>query len=91
MTQVADALMPILCSMPPQRTPLRAPRPPSAFTRNFGTMNRLMPRVPRGRVGQARQHEMDDVVGQIVLAGGDENLGAGDFVDAVAVGRLGAR
>ena len=26
---------------------------------------------------------MDDVLGQVVLAGGDENLGAGDFVGAV--------
>ena len=36
------------------------------------------------RIGQARQHEMDDVVGQIVLAIGDEDLRAGDAVGAVA-------
>ena len=28
----------------------------------------------RRRIGQARQHEMDDVVGEIVLAVGDEDL-----------------
>ena len=36
-------------------------------------------------VGQARQHEMDDVFGDVVLAPGDENLRAGDAV-GVAVG-----
>ena len=39
------------------------------------------------RVGQARQHEMDDVVGQIVLAIGDEDLLAGDAVGAVGGAR----
>ena len=42
------------------------------------------------RVGQARQHEMDDVVGEVVLAVGDEDLLAGDAVGSVA-GALGAR
>ncbi len=41
----------------------------------------------RRRAGDARQHEMDDVVGEVVLAGGDEDLGAGNLVGAVA-GRL---
>ena len=41
-------------------------------------------------VRQPRQHQMDDVVGEIVLAIGDEDLGAEDAVAAVA-GRLGAR
>ena len=78
MTQVAEPLMPILCSMPPQVTPLRGPAAPSACGRNFGTRNRLMPRDARRRVGQAREHQVDDVLGQVVLAGGDEDLGAGD-------------
>ena len=42
------------------------------------------------RVGQARQHEVDDVVGEVVLAVGDEDLLAGDAVGAVG-GALGAR
>ena len=41
------------------------------------------------RVGQARQHEVDDVVDQVVLAIGDEDLAAGDPVGAVG-GPLGA-
>ena len=46
--------MPILCSMPAQRTPLRSPlpQPPRPSTgRNLGTTNRLMPRVPAGASG----------------------------------------
>ena len=43
-----------------------------------------------GRVGQAGQHQVDDVLGQIMLAVGDEDLGAGDAVAAVAL-RFGAR
>ena len=34
-TQVAEARRPILCSIEPQRTPLRAPRPPFAAARNL--------------------------------------------------------
>ena len=33
-----------------------------------------MPFVPGGDAGGARQHEVDDVVGQVVLAPGDEDL-----------------
>ena len=39
-------------------------------------------------VGRARrlcQHEVDDVLGQVVLAGRDEDLGAGDRIAAVAL------
>ena len=44
-----------------------------------------------GRAFDARQHEMDDVGGEIVLAGRDEDLGAGDLVAAVGLlHRLGA-
>ena len=51
-TQVALALMPILCSRAPQRMPLRSPTEPSAFGRNFGTMNSEMPLVPPGASGR---------------------------------------
>ena len=40
--------MPILCSIEPHITPLRAPTEPSAFTKNFGTINSVMPLVPSG-------------------------------------------
>ena len=42
------------------------------------------------RIGQTREHEMDDVVGHVVIAIGDVDLGAGDPVGAVA-GRNGLR
>ena len=76
--------MPSLCSMEWQRTSLRVPSGSS-----FGTRKSEMPRVPGRSVGQARQHEVDDVVDQVVLAIGDEDLLAGDPVGAVA-GPLGA-
>ncbi|CDI92702.1 hypothetical protein BN889_04671 [Pseudomonas aeruginosa PA38182] len=50
-TQVAEALIPILCSMEPQCTALRAPSAPSSPTRNFGTRNSEMPREPAGASG----------------------------------------
>jgi hypothetical protein len=37
-------------------------------------MNSEMPLVPGGASGSAGQHEVDDVVGQVVLAEGDEDL-----------------
>ena len=49
--QVAEALIPILCSMAVQTTPLRAPGPPCPSGRNFGTRNRLMPLMPGGASG----------------------------------------
>ncbi len=47
--------------------------------------------MPAGRAFDPRQHEMHDVLGKILLAAGDENLGAGDLVGAVGLlHRLGA-
>ncbi len=44
-----------------------------------------------GTVGDPGQHQMDDVLGQVMLARRDEDLGAGDLVGAVFLGnRLGA-
>src|SRR3546814_8070136 len=42
------------------------------------------------RIRQLRQHQVDDVLREVVLAGGDEDLGAGDLVASLTV-RLGAR
>ncbi|MNP12609.1 hypothetical protein D3C76_1048510 [compost metagenome] len=50
-TQVAEALMPILCSIEPQLTALAAPREPSALTRTLGTTNSEMPFGPAGAFG----------------------------------------
>ena len=54
MTQVDEALMPILCSIEPQRTPLAGPAstPLAPFLgRNFGTRKSEMPLMPGGASG----------------------------------------
>ncbi len=38
------------------------------------------------RIGQLGQHQVDDVLGQIVFAAGDEDLGTADLVAAVGLG-----
>ncbi len=37
-----------------------------------------------GRIGQARQHEIDDVGGEVMLARRDEDLGAAEGICAIA-------
>jgi hypothetical protein len=51
-TQVEAPLMPILCSMAPQLSALRAPGVPSGLAMNLGTRNRLMPFTPAGASGR---------------------------------------
>ncbi len=72
--QVAEALMPILCSMAVQVTPLRAPTAPSSVSRNFGTTKSEMPFTPAGASGQPGEHQMNDVLGQVMFAGRNEDL-----------------
>ncbi|KIR16128.1 hypothetical protein PFLU4_30130 [Pseudomonas fluorescens] len=50
-TQVAEALMPILCSIEPQLTALDSPSIPCASTWIFGTRNSEMPLGPAGASG----------------------------------------
>ena len=61
-----------------QCTSLRAPRLPSALTMNFGHDEQADALHALGRAGHARQHQVDDVLGHVVLAVGDEDLGAED-------------
>ena len=46
-----------------------------------------MPLVPVGASGSRAEHEVHDVVGEVVLAVGDEDLLPGDAVAAVAGAR----
>ena len=72
-------------------TLLRAPGLPSASGRNFGTMKRLMPRVPAGAPSMRASTRWMMFSAQVVLAGRDPDLLAADLVGAVACGhRLGA-
>ena len=52
--------------------------------RILGTRNSEMPLRSLGRVGQLGEHQVDDVVGQVVLAARAEDLLAGDREAAVA-------
>ena len=70
--------------------PLASPRVPSSATRRLGARKRESPRDPARRVRQARQHQVDDVLGHVVVAPGDEDLLAGEPIAAGPV-RLGAR
>ena len=72
----------------PHLMPLRSPRLPSAFGHELGHDEQRDALGARRRVRQARQHQVDDVLRQVVLAGRDEDLGAGDAVAAVGL-RLG--
>ena len=57
---------------------------------NFRHEKERDPAGALGRAGDPRQHEMDDVLGHVVLAIGDEDLGAEDLVGSVGL-RLGPR
>ena len=81
--------MPSLCSMLTQCTSLRAPSEPSLFDHELGHHEQADALHALGRAGHARQHQVDDVLGHVVLAVGDEDLGAEDLVGAVGL-RLGA-
>ena len=68
------------------QTSLRAPRLPSALTFELGHDEQRMPFTPSGASVSAREHQMDDVLGHVVLAVGDEDLGAEDLEAAVGCG-----
>ena len=55
----------------------------------FRNQEQRNPLGARGRIGQARQHEMHDVIGHVVVAIGDEDFGALDAIGAV-ISALGA-
>ena len=77
--QVGEAWMPSLCSMP-----MAAHVVARAVGQELRHEEERDAARAGGRIGQARQHEVDDVVGEVVLAIGDEDLLAGDAVGAVA-------
>ncbi|MGY4484633.1 hypothetical protein ACVWWR_003824 [Bradyrhizobium sp. LM3.2] len=61
------------------------------MTRNFGTTNSDTPVDAGGRALDAGEHEVDDVGGEVMLAGRNEDLGACDLEAAIGLAhRLGA-
>ncbi len=81
-TQVALPWMPILCSIEPQLMPLRSPGVALGVGQELRHDEQRDALGALRRVRQARQHEVDDVLGHVVLAAGDEDLGAGDRIGA---------
>ena len=75
--------MPILCSIEPQETALRAPERAVVVHQNLGHDEQRDALGAGRRAFDAGQHQMDDVFRQVVLAGRDEDLLAGDGVAAV--------
>lgn len=99
-TAVAEPLIPILCSMPVQKTFfLLVSRDPSSLMMYFGTRNK---EIPCGKkeckksnrefdnlcswrcIRQLGQHQMNDVAGEIALSTRDENLGPRNLVGSIS-------
>jgi len=83
MTQVGEAWMPILCSMEPHLTPFAAAEAAILVGQHLRYHEQADALGARRGVRQPRQYQVDDVVGQVVLAGADEDLGARDCVRPV--------
>ena len=72
--------MPSLCSIRSGRRSLRSPGRPVGVDQELRHEEQRDAAAARRRVRGARQHQVDDVVGQVVVAVGDEDLLAGDPV-----------
>ena len=81
--QVALPWMPILCSSAVQKIGLRAPRRAVGLDLELGHHEQRDALAAGRCVGQAGQHQVHDVGGQVVLAGADEDLLPGEPVGAV--------
>ena len=89
-TQVGLPCRPILCSSDSARTPFATPGPAVGVGHELRHQEERDAPGARRAVRQPRQHQVADVLGDVVVAPGDEDLLPGDRVGAVAV-RLGAR
>ena len=76
--------MPSLCSRLAQTTSFRAPISPSAADQEFRHEKERDAARAERRVGEARENQVDDVLREVVLAIGDEDLLAEETIGAVA-------
>ena len=83
MVQVGEACMPSLCSTPLGIDVVARAERAVGIDQEFRHQEQRNAPGAGGRIGQARQHEMHDVVGHVVLAIGDEDLRALDAIAAV--------
>ena len=90
MTQVGEAWMPILCSIEPHATPLRAAGVAVGVRQQLRHQEQADAARTGRRIDEPREHQVHDVARQVVLAAADEDLGTGDPAGAVAAG-LGTR
>ena len=72
---MGEPWMPSLCSMEAQTRSLRDAEAAVGIDQELRRHEQRNPARPRRRVRQSRKHEMDDVLGDIVFAPGDEDLG----------------
>ena len=77
--------MPSLCSSETHSTSLRVPSAAVGVDEELGHDEQRDALDPLRRIGRAGEHEMDDVVGVVVLAVRDEDLLAEELVGAVAL------
>ena len=77
--------MPSLCSTPLAKNVVARAERAVGIDQEFRHQEQRDALGAGGRIGQARQHEMHDVVGHVVLAIGDEDLRALDAVGAVGL------
>ena len=84
MVQVGEPWMPSFFSRLAQKTSFRAPGLPSPSTSNLRHQEERDAARSGRRIGKAREHQMHDVLGKVVLAVGDEDLLPEDAVGAVA-------
>ena len=75
--------MPSLCSMECARRVVARAERAVLVDQELGHQKQRDAPVAGRRIGQPRQHEVDDVVGEVVLAVGDEDFLPGDAVGAV--------
>jgi len=78
-TQVADALIPILCSIDAAAHAVAGAERARLRDQELRPRKRLMPRIPAGASGSRARTRWRMLFGEIVLAGRDEDLGAGDL------------
>jgi hypothetical protein len=84
-TQVTEAWMPILCSMEPHRQRIALAHAAVLADLELGHDEQRDAFHASRRIGQAGQHQVHDVFGEVMFAGGDEDLGAADAETAIRI------
>ena len=84
-THVAEALMPILCSMEAQATPLRWSKRTIILRHKLRYHKKADAFHALGCIGQFRQHQVNDIFRKILFTRRNENLGARNLIAAISL------